>query len=54
MAVSREDYGPYAIVRLEVVAESLAFQLEGGRATTVAEKKAPTPAAKEAAGKAAE
>jgi hypothetical protein len=54
MAVSREDYGPYAIVRLEVVAESLAFQLEGGRATTVAEKKAPTPAPKEAAGKAAE
>jgi hypothetical protein len=54
MAVSREDYGPYAVVRLEVVAESLAFQLEGGRATTVAEKKAPTPAAKGAAGKAAE
>jgi len=49
LAPSREDYGPHAVVRLEVVAESLAFQLEEGRATTVPEKKAP--AAKEAAAK---
>jgi len=49
MAFSREDYGPHAVVHLEVVGESLAFQQEGGRATTVPEKK--PAAAKEAAGK---
>jgi hypothetical protein len=33
-ALSRKVYGPRGVVRLEVVAESLIFQLEGGRLTT--------------------
>jgi len=34
MGPDRKTYGPQGIVRLEVVAESLVFQLEGGRVTT--------------------
>jgi hypothetical protein len=41
LASARQDYGKQAVVRLEVVGESLAFQLEGGRVTTVPEKKGP-------------
>lgn len=49
LANLRQDYGREAVIRLEVVGESLAFQLEGGRVTTVPEKKAPAAAGKEAA-----
>jgi hypothetical protein len=34
MGPDRKAYGSQGIVRLEVVAESLVFQLEGGRVTT--------------------
>jgi len=34
MGLDRKTYGSQGIVRLEVVAESLVFQLEGGRVTT--------------------
>jgi len=45
MMAPRKDYGPQrGIVRLEVVAESLVFQLEGGRVTTLpAKPAAPAP-----------
>jgi hypothetical protein len=44
---SRRDYGAQAIDRLEVAAESLVFQLEGGRVTTVPAKPvAPAAATK--------
>ena len=33
-AANRKDYGTQGIVRMEIVAESLVFQLEGGRITT--------------------
>jgi hypothetical protein len=44
MAPSRSIYGPRGIVRLEIVAESLIFQLEGGRITTSPAPKAPAAA----------
>jgi len=34
LAYRREDYGDEGVVRLQVVGESLIFQLEGGRVTT--------------------
>lgn len=53
MAPLRQDYGRQAVVRLEIVAESLVFELEGGRVTTPIERKAPAAGkeAKEAAAK---
>jgi len=36
LAYRREDYGDAGVVRLQVVGESLIFQLEGGRVTTPA------------------
>jgi len=43
----RKDYGQQAIDRVEVVAESLLFQLEGGRVTTAPAK--PAAGTKQAA-----
>ena len=40
------DYGLNAVVRLEVVGESLVFQLPNGRVTTVVKAK-PKPASDE-------
>lgn len=45
LALERDDYGSHGVVRLEIIGESLAFQLEGGRITTVAKAAAGTPAA---------
>jgi len=42
---ARKDYGAQAIDRLEMVCESLVFQLEGGRVTTVPAKSAAPAAA---------
>ncbi len=36
LAYTREDYGDVGVVRLQIVGESLIFQLEGGRVTTQA------------------
>jgi hypothetical protein len=38
LAYAREDYGTEGVVRLRVVGESLAFELAGGRITTLAQK----------------
>jgi hypothetical protein len=43
---SRNEYGTQTLDRLEVVAESLLFQLDGGRVTTTSVKPAAPPAAK--------
>ena len=48
MVDSRDDYGRDGIALLEVVGESMVFQLPGGRVTTLA------AAAKPPAGEAAE
>ncbi len=45
LALSREDYGPQGVARLDVTGDSLVFQLPGGRVTTVV--KAPEPPKKE-------
>lgn len=41
LALSREDYGPQGVAKLEVTGDSLVFQLPGGRITTLV--KAPEP-----------
>ena len=44
LAPSLDDYGRQPVVRLEVIGESLVFQLEGGRVTTMPKTGAPGPA----------
>jgi len=41
LAYQREDYGTEGVVRMQVVGESLVFQLQGGRITTPAAGDAP-------------
>ena len=42
LASTLEDYGTQGVVRLEVVGETLVFQLEGGRITTMPKAVATT------------
>jgi hypothetical protein len=51
LADSRKMYGTQGVVLLEVVGESLVFQLEGGRLTTPLVQKEAKPAEKAPAGK---
>jgi hypothetical protein len=46
MGQQRKEYGTQALDRVEVVAESLLFQLDGGRVTTTSVKAAAPAAAK--------
>jgi hypothetical protein len=49
LAKDRQAYGPEGVVRLEIVGESLVFQLEGGRVTTPPLKETKAAPAPEAA-----
>jgi hypothetical protein len=48
-AMDREDYGSQGVSRVEIVGESLVWQLSGGRITTLASavKTTPEPGATE-------